>query len=221
MNFGSSKLEATAFGVAIFTLAVLVQPVAADPIYHLRPGVQYTPGNGIGTFSIPTIAEGLLFQFNAYDPPTEITLTGLYPTFGEKVRCLAVTRSAFACSIEGATDAHYGDVDTRQSNGWGSGANGPVGSGANGDRNDDDWRASGRDSGTNGPVNGGLNGDDPIDHVLTELGDGSNLLFQTANLANDSPVGVPEPGSLLLLGSALLTFGAVARHKRRSNTVGL
>ena len=41
------KLGGVASG--FFVLAAFPQPVAADPIYHLEPGAQYSPGNGIGT----------------------------------------------------------------------------------------------------------------------------------------------------------------------------
>jgi hypothetical protein len=104
-----TTLESLVAAGAIFTLAAFAQPAAADPIYHLGPGAQYSPGNGIGTFIIPSVAQGLLFYLDADDRSAEITLTGLFDTSGEKVRCLAVTRFAFACSAEAALHAHNGD----------------------------------------------------------------------------------------------------------------
>jgi hypothetical protein len=109
MSFTMTTLEGLAAAGAIFTLSAFGQPAAADPIYHLGPGAQYSPGNGIGTFIIPSVAQGLLFYLDADDRSAEITLTGLFNTSGEKVRCLAVTRFAFACSAEAALHAHNGD----------------------------------------------------------------------------------------------------------------
>jgi hypothetical protein len=70
--------EVAAVGGVIFTMAGLVQSAAADPIYHLEAGAEYSVASGVGTFIIPSVAEGLLFYLDADDPPTEITLTGLY-----------------------------------------------------------------------------------------------------------------------------------------------
>ena len=50
-------------GGAFFVLAAVAQPVAADPIYHLGRG-QYSPGNGIGTFIIPSVRRGFLFYLD-------------------------------------------------------------------------------------------------------------------------------------------------------------
>src|SRR5689334_4452253 len=88
---------------AFFALAALAQSAAADPVYQLGP----RSGDGlIGTFIIPSVAQGLLFYLDAHDSPTDITLTGLYGNFGEKLHCREVTHSTFACSTEGALDAN-------------------------------------------------------------------------------------------------------------------
>jgi hypothetical protein len=169
-------------GGAFFVLAALAQPVAADPIYHLGRG-QYSPGNGIGTFIIPSVAQGLLLYLNADDPPTDLTLTDLFNTSGEKVRCIAVTRFAFACSAEAALHAHPGD-DGREPDGWGPDSDGSI------------------------------------THLVNGSGDDPALLFQNASIGNDPPAGpasVPEPGSLLLLASALISFGIAGRRRSRSN----
>src|SRR5438046_8453631 len=97
---------------AFFVLAAFAQPVAADPIYHLGLGAQYSPGNGIGTFIIPSVAQGLLFYLDADDRSAEITLTGLFNTSGEKVQCIAVTRFAFACSAEAALHSTTATIRT-------------------------------------------------------------------------------------------------------------
>jgi len=44
------------------------------------------------------------------------------------------------------------------------------------------------------------------------------VLFQTVSIGNDPPLGpasVPEPGSLILLASALLIFSVTTRRLRR------
>jgi hypothetical protein len=171
-------------GGAFFVLAALAQPVAADPIYHLERG-QYSHGNGIGTFIIPSVAQGLLFYLDADDPPTDLTLTDLFNTSGEKVRCIAVTRFAFACSAEAALHAHGGD-------------------------NDDERQPNGR----------GADGDGRITQLVNGSGDDPVSLFQTASIGNDPPAGpasVPEPSSLLLLASALISFGIAGRRRIRSH----
>lgn len=172
-------------GSAFFALAALAQPVAADPIYHLGPGTQYSPGTAAGTFSIPSVAEGIVFYLDADNPPTEITLTGLFNTSGEKVRCIAVTRFAFACSAEAALHAHQGD-------------------------HDDEGQLNGR----------GANSDGSLTQLLNSSGDDPASLFQTASIGNDPPAGpasVPEPGSLLLLASALISFGIAGRRRSPRN----
>src|SRR5204863_864770 len=100
---GKSKLCAAVFAGAIMAMA---QPVAADPIYHLGP--EYSVGSGVGSFIIPSVAQGLPFHLDADNPPTEITLTGLYRS-DDKVRCTAVTRSTYACSAGAASLGHDGD----------------------------------------------------------------------------------------------------------------
>src|SRR5947207_14390539 len=74
---GAARWKLGCVGSAFFVLAAFAQPVAADPIYYLVQGSQYSPGNGIGTFIIPSVAQGLLFYLNADDRSVEITLTGL------------------------------------------------------------------------------------------------------------------------------------------------
>ena len=106
---GAARWKLGSVGSAFFVLAAFAQPVAADPIYYLVQGAQYSPGNGIGTFIIPSVAQGLLFYLNADDRSVEITLTGLFNASGEKVRCIAVTRFAFACSAEAVLGAYNGD----------------------------------------------------------------------------------------------------------------
>ena len=175
-----TTLQGLAAAGAIFTIAAFGQPAAADPIYHLVQGAQYSPGNGIGTFIIPSVAQGLLFYLDADDRSAEITLTGLFNTSGEKVRCLAVTRFAFACSAEAALHAHNSD-------------------------NQD---------------SGDPNGDVPLTHLVNGSGDDPASLFQTASIGNDPPLGpasVPEPGSLFLLASALISFGIARRRRIRNN----
>src|SRR5438874_13822819 len=97
---GAARWKLGSVGSAFFVLAAFAQPVAADPIYYLVQGAQYSPGSGIGTFIIPSVAQGLLFFLNADDRSAEITLTGLINASGEKVRCSAVTMFASACSAE-------------------------------------------------------------------------------------------------------------------------
>ena len=191
MSFAGLKTGATALAGAIFALAALAQSAAADPIYHLGPG---TYGAGpIGTFMIPSVAQGLLFYLDANEPPTEITLTGLNNNLGEKARCIAVTRSTFACSVEGGVQLHQGNnQDQGQANGPGSSGSGSPGY----DPNDND----------------------PITQLVNNPGDGSAVLFQTVSIGNDPPLGpasVPEPGSLILLASALLIFSVTTRRLRR------
>ena len=189
------------FGSAFFALAALAQPVVADPIYHLGPGAEYSPGAGVGTFTIPAVAEGIVFYLDPSDPPTEITLTRLFNTSGEKVWCIAVTRSTFACSAEGELQGNFG------------------GNQDSGDPNGD------------GPITHLVNGlaDDPVslfqtassgNDVVNGLGDHPVSLFQTASTGSDLPAGpasVPEPGSLFLLASALISFGIAGRRRTRSN----
>src|SRR5262249_31119647 len=185
---------------AIFMFAA-IQPLAANPVYHLGPGAEYSLGSGIGTFVIPSVAQGLLFYLDADNPPTEVTLTGLYSNFGEKLQCIAVTRSTFACSVEGALHAANGnEQDGWQANGGSSKGNGPLGHGSNNSN--------------------GSTGDNPI----TDLGNGSGgdlsslVLFQTAPRGTDlaaGPTSVPGPGSLILLVSALLSLAITTSGLRR------
>ncbi len=191
MSFAGLKTGATALAGAIFALAALAQSAAADPIYHLGPG---TYGSGpIGTFTIPSVAQGLLFYLDPNGPPTEVTLTGLDNNFGEKARCIAVTRSTFACSIEGGLQLYQGDdQDQGQANGHGSGGSGSPGY----DPNDTD----------------------SITQLVNNPGDGPTVLFQTVSIGNDPPLGpasVPEPGSLILLANALFIFSVTTRRLRR------
>jgi hypothetical protein len=190
MGFTGLKLGVAAVGGVIFTMAALVQSAAADPIYHLEAG-EYSVTSGVGTFIIPSVAEGLLFYLDADDPPTEITLTGLYHS-DDKVRCIAITRSTYACSTEGTSQADSGDGHGWQSDGQGSAGNDPLGHGSN--------------------------GNDPPNSLVNNISFDPPLPFQIANLANDTPAGptsVPEPGSLILLASALLTLGVTTRRLRR------
>jgi hypothetical protein len=99
------------------------------------------------------------------------------------VRCIAVTRFAFACSAEAAFHAHPGD-DEGQPDGRGP-----------------DWDGS-------------------ITHLVNGSGDDPVSLFQTASIVNDPPAGpasVPEPGSLLLLASALIFCGIAGRRRSLRN----
>ena len=178
MGFAGWRLGG--FGSAFFALAALAQPVAADPIYYLGPGVEYSPGTGAGTFMIPSVAEGIVFYLDPSDPPTEITLTRLFNTSGEKVWCIAVTRSTFACSAEGELQGNFGGNQH----------------------------------------SGDPNGDGRITHLVNELADDPVSLFQTASTGSYLPAGpasVPEPGSLFLLASALISFGIAGRRRTRSN----
>lgn len=176
---------------AFFALAALAQPVAADPIYHLGPSEAHFVGAGVGSFMIPSVAQGVLFPLGAEDPPTEITLTGLFNTSGEKVQCIAVTRFDFACSAEAALHAHPGD---------------------------DEGQPNGRGPDSDGSRTQLLNSDGSITQLLNGPGDDPASLFQTASIANDPPAGpasVPEPGSLLLLASALISFGIAGGRRTR------
>jgi hypothetical protein len=190
VSVAGTKLRASAVAGGILALAALAQPADADPIYHLGrgDGSGTYDGGPIGTFIIPSVAQGILLYLNADDPLTEITLTGLNQNFGEKLRCIAVTRSTFACSAEAAFQDNFGD-------------------------DQDQWQANGQISGPNES--------DPIIQLLTGPADGPAALFQTANFTNDLPLGpasVPEPGSLILLASALFIFSITARRQRRSST---
>ena len=104
-----------------------------------------------------------------------------------------MTRSTFACSIEGGLQLYQGDdQDQGQANGHGSGGSGSPGY----DPNDND----------------------PITQLVNNPGDGPTVLFQTVSIGNDPPLGpasVPEPGSLILLASALLIFSVTTRRLRR------
>jgi hypothetical protein len=170
----------------------LAQSAIADSIYHLGPD---TYGGGpIGTFLIPSVAQGVLFDLDAYDSPTEMTLTGLDNNFGEKVSCVAATRFIFVCSVEGVLQAHHGD-------------------------DQHEWQANSQGLGGNDSLGHGLNDNDPITKIGNGPGDGPAALFQTANIGSDPLLGttsVPEPGSLMLLVSALLIFSVTTRRLRRS-----
>jgi hypothetical protein len=201
MTFGPSNLAAAVFGAASFSLAG-VQSATANPIYHLGPGAEYSAGSGVGTFAIPSVAQGIVFYLDANDPPPEITLTGLFNTSGEKVRCLAVTRFEFACSAEAALHAHQGDGDER----------------------DPDLRANGRGTLGDGSNGNGPNGD-PVTHSANGsaqfqfAGDGNDALLQIANFVNDPPAGpasIPEPASLALFASALAGLGLFGRRRRKN-----
>jgi len=177
---GAARWKLGSVGSAFFVLAAFAQPVAADPTYYLVQGAQYSPGNGIGTFIIPSVAQGLLFYLDADDRSAEITLTGLFNTSGEKVRCIAVTRFAFACSAEAVLGAYNGD----------------------------------------NPDSGDPNGDGLLTRIVNGSADDPASLFQTASIGNDPPAGpasVPEPGSLFLLASALISFGIARRRRIRNN----
>jgi hypothetical protein len=168
--------------------------VAADPIYQLGPGPEYSPGTGAGTFRIPSVAEGIVFYLDPSDPPAEITLTGLFNTSGEKVWCIPVTRSTFACSAEGELQGNFGD-------------------------NQDEGQANGQGWDGSGSLGYGPNDNDPIIQLVNGPADGPAALFQTANFGNDPPLGpasVPEPGSLILLANALLIFFVTTRRLQQS-----
>jgi hypothetical protein len=130
VGFSGLKLGVAAVGGVIFTMAGSVQSATADLIYHLEAGAEYSVTSGVGTFIIPSVAEGLLFYLDVDDPPTEITLTGLYHS-DDKVRCIAITQSTYACSTEGTSLADSGDGHGWQSDGQGSTGNDPLGHGSN------------------------------------------------------------------------------------------
>ena len=44
---GAARWKLGSVGSAFFVLAAFAQPVAADPIYYLVQGAQYSPGNGM------------------------------------------------------------------------------------------------------------------------------------------------------------------------------
>jgi hypothetical protein len=188
MNLTGSKFRVSAVAGAIFALVALAQSAIADSIYHLGPD---TYGGGpIGTFLIPSVAQGVLFDLDAYDSPTEMTLMGLDNNFGEKVSCVAATRSMFVCSVEGVLQGHHGD-------------------------DQHEWQANGQGLGGNDSLGHGPNDNDPLTQFVNSPVDDPAALVQTASIGDDPLLGlltVPEPGSLILLVSALLIF---LRHNRR------
>ena len=191
MSIATSKFGARTVAGAVFAVA-LAQSAAADPIYHL--GVGTYGGGPIGTFMIPSVAQGLLFYLDAFDPPTEITMTGLDNNFGEKVRCIGVTRSTFACSVERGLQDHHGD-----------------------DQNE--WPANGQGLGGSGSLGYSPNDNGSLTQLVNNSSDGPAAPFQAAGIGNDLWVGaasVPEPGSLILLASALLIFPVAMRRLKRS-----
>ena len=202
MSFAESRLRAKAVAGAVLAVVGLTQPVAAVPISDLGPGTQYASASArADTFTIPADGEGVVFHL---DPDELFTI--IFKAYGGSEFTHICKKSgvegwswfARACAELAALHAHDADADEWQPNGWGSVS----------------------DDLTTQLVDGW--GDDPVSRFQTNnLGNGS--LLQTAYLGTDSPLGpasVPEPGSLLLLGSALLTFSIMTRRLSEAKPAG-
>jgi hypothetical protein len=96
----------------------------------------------------------------------------------------------FVCSVEGVLQGHHGD-------------------------DQHEWQANGQGLGGNDSLGHGPNDNDPLTQFVNSPVEDPAALVQTASIGDDPLLGlltVPEPGSLILLVSALLIF---LRHNRR------